>query len=75
MEPVRDKRMYKCNGCGKQLPTLKNCWWRHYFQEIEVYCSECARSMVDERSTAGLMSADVISPGDRRQVDDIYYSR
>lgn len=52
----------KCAECGRDLPSLVGCWWRHYYQEIEILCPRCARAIIDERSSHGLMSADIIPP-------------
>lgn len=52
----------RCAECGKELPSLAGCWWRHYYQSIEVLCPKCARAQIDERTSNGLMSADILPP-------------
>ena len=49
---------FKCAECGKELPSLVGCWWRHYYQDIEILCPKCARAC----DGYNLMSADVIPP-------------
>lgn len=54
--------MNKCVECGKELPTLIGCWWRHYYQTIEIYCPKCARSHLGGPGDFGLISAEAILP-------------
>lgn len=53
----------KCADCGKELPSLVGCWWRHYYEGVEIYCTKCARSHVGGPGfDFGLISCDVIMP-------------
>lgn len=53
---------FKCAECGKELPTLIGCWWRHYYDKIEILCPRCARASVDGRTASSLFSCDVTLP-------------
>ena len=48
-----------CNECGKRI-TSREYWRRWDNGKIVFVCDKCARSMIDEHTTNGLMMA--ISP-------------
>jgi len=46
--------MIRCKCCGKVIHGWY--WWRHFYDDIEFYCEDCASCMVDEHSNNGLLS-------------------
>ena len=53
---------FKCAECGKGLPSLKGCWWRHYYKDIEILCPKCGIASIDFRYPSNLMSCDTMPP-------------
>lgn len=54
---------FKCAECGKQLPSsLRGCWWRRYYGEVEILCPRCSLSAIDFRFGSDLISCDAILP-------------